>query len=360
MSDSNLADLGWSEFFAAQVTEDDQHQTPPARVVAAHKYAYSLANEHGSCSGVMAGRMRRESDAALDPLVVGDWILAKPAVGGTAVIVRRLERRTELARRRPLDRASRRTSVERQVLASNVDVVFIVAALDQDLSTARLERALALVWSGGATPVVLLSKADLCPDAGARQLEIEPVTLGVSVHVFSTVENSGLDTIRGHLAAGTTACLIGPSGAGKTTLINTLCGTNRRTLAVRADDATGRHATTERALFSLPHGGMLIDTPGLREIGLLEEHELSATFADIAALAEECQFANCSHRVEPGCAVLEALAAGGLQQERYSSYIKLRRVMHHQAARGSVAKQQEIKRKDKELGRRIKEYHKRT
>ena len=359
MSNPNLADLGWGSSFAAQVTANELQGCVPARVVAAHKTAYALASEQGLFPGVLAGKLLHEVEETRDLPVAGDWVLARPPAGGPAVILRRLERRTELSRRRPLDRASRRTSVARQVLASNLDFVFVVTSLDQDLNPARLERALALVWSGGATPVVLLSKADLCADAEARQLALGSVTCGVDVHVLSTVAGLGLEAIRGTFRPGITACLIGSSGVGKTTLINALCGTELKTLSVRADDARGRHATTERALFFLPAGGMLIDTPGLREIGLLDEHELSATFADIATLARDCQFADCTHQVEPGCAVLAAVAAGQLAPERHESYVKLCRELDYQASRDSVAKQQDLKRKEKELSRRIKDFYKR-
>jgi ribosome biogenesis GTPase / thiamine phosphate phosphatase len=360
MPNLDLAALGWSAFFAAQVGADELAECTPARVVAAHKTAYSLATEQGAFAGTLAGKARRAAEVSHDLPVAGDWVLAKRHEGGIAVIVRRLERRTVLSRRRPLDRNSRRTAAERQVLASNLDIVFIVTSLDQDLSPARLERALAMVWSSGATPVVLLSKADLCADAEARLLEIGTVTCGVDVHVCSALVGSGLEAIRASFAPGITACLIGSSGVGKTTLINALCGTERKTLAVRADDAKGRHATTERALFFLPEGGMLIDTPGLREIGLLDDHELAAAFADIAALAQECQFADCSHRVEPGCAVQAAVTFGQLGQERYESYIKLCRELDYQASRNSVEKKQEIKRRDKEIAQRIKEFYKRA
>jgi ribosome biogenesis GTPase / thiamine phosphate phosphatase len=360
MQYTDLAALGWNDFFAAQLHPEEAREFLPARIVAAHKTTFSLATERGIFTGTLAGKVRREAEDTHDLPVAGDWVLAKPPEGGLAVIVRRLERRTQLSRRRPLDRDSHRTVAKRQVLASNLDIVFIVSSLDQDLSPARLERTLALVWSSGATPVVLLSKADLCAEVAARMLEIGAVTTGVEVLAFSAAAEQGLQAIQDCFAPGITACLIGSSGVGKTTLINTLCGTERKTLAVRADDAKGRHATTERALFFLPEGGMLIDTPGLREIGLLEEHELSAAFSDLAALAQACQFADCSHRVEPGCAVLAALAAGLLNQERYQGYIKLRREMDYLESRDSVAKQQELKRRDKQLGKRIKEFYKRS
>jgi ribosome biogenesis GTPase / thiamine phosphate phosphatase len=359
MPNADLAALGWSSFFAAQVTAEEWTACVPARVVAAHKTAYALATEQGPCTGTLTGKSRRAAEAAHDMPVAGDWVLAKPPAGGPTVIVRMLERRTAISRRRPADRNARRPSSARQVLASNLDLVFIVTSLDQDLSPARLERTLAVVWSSGATPIVLLSKADLCAEPDGARADLHEVTCGVDVHTFSSRTGDGLPAIRAHFSPGITACLLGSSGVGKTTLINTLCGTDRKTLAVRDDDARGRHATTERALFFLPEGGMLIDTPGLREIGLLDEHEVSAAFADIAALAQDCQFADCSHHVEPGCAVVAAVEAGSLSRERYESYVKLRREQDYLASGESVAKQQELKRRDKDLSKRIKEFYKR-
>jgi ribosome biogenesis GTPase len=290
--------------------------------------------------------------------VVGDWVLAKPPVGGTAVIVRRLERRSELSRRRPIDRNSLRTSTERQVLASNLDYVFIVMSLNQDLNSSRLERLLTIVWNSGATPVVLLSKADLCPDTDAKTNEIQTLASGANVHGFSSLQGQGMQAIRNYFKPGVTACLIGSSGTGKTTLLNVLCGTQYKTLTIREDDDKGRHATTARALFFLPEGGMIIDTPGMREIGLMDDSDLTAAFTDIVELAGKCKFADCTHRVEPDCAVLSALAEGGLQQEHYTNYLKLCRELEFQASKSSITKQQETKKKQKQLGKLIKDYYK--
>lgn len=355
---NNLIVLGWSPFFEQQVTEAEARSFVIARVTAVHKYAFALAGVSGPLAAVVAGKTLAEKENHPDLPVVGDWVLAKPPVGGTAVIVRRLERRSELSRRRPMDRNSLKPSAERQVLASNIDYVFIVMSLNQDLNSARLERTLTIVWNSAATPVVLLSKADLCPDTDAKSNEIQAISSGANVHSFSSLQGQGLPAIRNYLNSGVTGCLIGSSGTGKTTLINALCGTQYKTLTVREDDDKGRHATTSRALFFLPEGGMIIDTPGLREIGLMDDCDIIATFRDIADLAKKCKFIDCTHRVEPDCAVLTALAEGKLLQERYDSYQKLRRELQYQASKCSVHKQQETKKKQKRLGKLIKEYYK--
>lgn len=357
-TDVNLVVLGWSPFFEKQVTEAEKNSCLAARVIAVHKYAFTLSDGAGSVAAVVTGKSMHEAENYSEFPVVGDWVLAKPPVGGTAVIVRRLGRRSELSRRRPIDRNSLRTSTEHQVLASNLEYVFIVMSLNQDLNTSRLERLLTIVWNSGATPVVLLSKADLCPDTDAKIIEIQAVANGAWVLGFSSLQGLGLEAIRDYFKPGVTACLLGSSGTGKTTLLNALGGTEYKTLAIRPDDDKGRHATTARALFFLPEGGMIIDTPGMREIGLMDDSDLTEAFTDILVLAEKCKFADCTHRVEPGCAVLSALAEGGLPQEHYANYIKLGRELEFQAGKASLIKQQATKGKQKQLGKLKKNYSK--
>jgi ribosome biogenesis GTPase len=357
-TNDNLAALGWNPFFEKQVTEEEKNGSLAARVIAVHKYAFTLSDGVGSVAAVVTGKSMHEAENHSEFPVVGDWVLAKPPVGGTAVIVRILKRRSELSRRRPIDRNSLRTSTEHQVLASNLEYVFIVMSLNQDLNTARLERLLTIVWNSGATPVVLLSKADLCPDTDAKIQEIQTIAKGAKVHGFSTLQGQGLEAIRHYFKSGVTACLLGSSGTGKTTLLNALCGTEYKTLTIRPDDDKGRHATTARALFFLPEGGMIIDTPGMREIGLMDDSDLTDAFTDIVELAEKCKFADCTHRVEPACAVLSALAEGGLQQEHYANYLKLSRELEFQAGKALLIKQQAAKGKQKQLGKLKKNYSK--
>jgi ribosome biogenesis GTPase / thiamine phosphate phosphatase len=358
MQNPELAVLGWNSFFSDQISPAEANRYTIARVIAVHKYAFTLATgPHTVLPGVMAGKARYVQTGGELP-VVGDWILSQPPVGGTSVIIRRLERRSSLSRRRPLDRNSSKTTTQPQVLAANVDLVFIVSSLNQDLNVARLERALTLVWNSGATPVLLLSKADLCPEAEARAAALQAAAAGANVHPISSLQNQGLDVVRAYLRPGVTGCLLGSSGAGKTTLLNALCSTEHKTLAIRADDDKGRHATSARALFFLPDGGMLIDTPGLREIGLLDESDLAPSFADIAELAAACRFADCAHQTEPGCAVLAALADGRLERRRYDSYLKLRREVAFQAGKQQVDQHLETKKKQKKLSKLIKGFYK--
>lgn len=357
-ANDKLLRLGWKSFFEKQVTEDEKNRYAAARVVAVHKYAFSLSDGSDFFAAVVSGKSLHAGEDHSDLPVVGDWVLARPPEGGTGVIVRRLERHSELSRRQPTDRNSHKISSERQVLAGNLDYVFIVMSLNQDLNPARLERALTIVWNGGATPVVLLSKADLCPDFEDKSRTIQAVAGGANVHVFSSLNVQGLQKIKDYFKSGVTGCLIGSSGAGKTTLLNALCGTQLKTLAVRQDDDKGRHATTSRALLFLPGGGMMIDTPGMREIGLMDDCSLSETFSDIAGLARGCKYSDCTHRVEPGCAVLSALNENGISQERYDHYLKLYRELEYQTGKYSTAKLREIKQRQKQFGKLKKDYYK--
>lgn len=356
-SQEALSALGWRPFFKEQLAPEEPDDFLTARVIAVHKHAFILSDGLNSFPAIMSGKGLHESSDASDLPVTGDWVLARMSPEGTAVIVRRLERYSELSRRRPLDRSSLKTSFVRQVLAANLDYVFLVMSLNRDLNHSRLQRALTMIWNSGATPVVLLSKCDLCSNPEAMRFEAESVARGADIHCFSCLENLGLDAILKYFKPGVTGCLIGSSGAGKTTLINSLCGTNNKTMAVREDDDRGRHATTTRTLFMLPGGGMLIDTPGLREIGLMEDCDLADAFREFSELAPACRFSDCTHTVEPGCAVIAAVSEGAVPENRYNSYVKLSRELEHETNKSSVLGSQEAKRKEKQLARLIKGYN---
>ncbi len=355
-----LAELGWSPFFSAQDLPSEKPDFFPARVVAHHGALYVLADDRGTWPSQPAGKLRHRAESEAELPVIGDWVLAKAAPGGQAVIQEILPRRSLLSRRRPHDRNSPGVPSPAQVLAANLDLVFLVSSLNQDFSPARIERGLVMVWDSGAVPVVLLSKSDLPEDGEAAAETVRAGCPGVDVHCCSSVTGHGLDAIRAHFRPGLTACLLGSSGVGKSTLLNLLCGTEQKTLEVRADDGRGRHATTARELFFLPGGGMLIDTPGLREFGLTgDAGGLSAVFGDIESLARACRFADCRHREEPGCAVKQAVADGDLSAERLAHFHKLHKELEYQAGKYDPARQQEQKRRDKHLGRLVKDVNRR-
>jgi ribosome biogenesis GTPase len=336
---STLEDLGWDQGWAAAFLPFDAADRRPARVSAAHRGAWVVAlPDAGDRDAVIAGRLRSEALGPADLPSVGDWVVVAPGDGadtGPAVISAVLPRRSMFGRSNA--DASRRDGArtkDEQVLAANVDVAFVVTGLDGDFNLRRLERYLAVAWSGGATPVVLLNKADLAADLAAYQVAAASVAPGVDVRPISALTGDGVaDLVVDHLAPGRTAVVLGSSGAGKSTLVNTLLGREQfRTAAVREDDARGRHTTTHRELVRLPGGALLIDTPGIRSLGVTGAADgMDAAFADIAELAAECRFRDCRHDGEPGCAVTAAVADGTLDPRRFQSHRQLEREAAHHA-----------------------------
>jgi ribosome biogenesis GTPase len=320
---SALSDLGWSSFFAEQVDADGEKRAlVPARVAGQERGLYRLWTEAGEWCGEVAGRLRFDAVERGGLPAVGDWVLAKPPVGaGRATLHRILARRSRISRKVAGER------IEEQVLAANIDTIFLMTSLNRDFNARRIERALTMAWESGARPVVLLSKADLAEDPAAWSRETASVAVGVPVHVTSAITGEGLDDVRQHLPPGSTAVLIGSSGVGKSTLINALVGGGQlRTAAVREHDDRGMHTTTSRQMLRVPGGGLLVDTPGLREMQLWDSGTgLARAFVDIESLSGPCHFADCRHESEPGCAVRQAVETGVLSRDRLSSYHKLRR-----------------------------------
>jgi ribosome biogenesis GTPase len=261
-------------------------------------------------------------------LATGDFVTLEPEGDGWVVSA-------VAPRRTAITRADSDDGRGPQVLAANVDLVFVICGLDRPLRPGRIERSVVLAWESGAEPVLVLSKADLVEDMDAAAAEAAASCPGAEVHLTSAFTGLGLDDLAARLEGQRTATLLGESGAGKSTLVNALAGEEvLATGAVRFGDAKGRHTTTARQLIVLPGGGVLIDTPGLRQLGLWSGEEgLSAAFADVEALAGDCRFRDCAHQGEPGCAVAEAVAAGRLPERRLASYIKLRRELDHREGR---------------------------
>jgi ribosome biogenesis GTPase len=313
-----LSALGFDPFFESQV---DPSGGIPARVAAEHRGAYEVWSASGAGRAQLPGRLRVGSEGAGAP-AVGDWVLVKDAPGPdrTVTIERVLERRTAFTRG-----ASGRAA-RAQVVAANVDLVFVVCGLDADFNVRRIERYLARIWESGAQPSVILNKADVCADPSARVAEVESRACAVPVHVISALRYQGIGTVRACIHDRMTVALVGSSGAGKSTLVNALLGEERmRTGRVRASDGRGCHVTTHRQLVALPGGGLLLDTPGMRELQVLDEGGIDTVFGDIAALASHCRFRDCRHDTEPGCAVKAAVESGALDADRFEHYQKLER-----------------------------------
>jgi len=350
---TDLATLGWD---AGRDNELSELQLPgrlPGRVSVQHRGAYDVLTEDGELRCEVPQRLVREAETPADLPAVGDWVVVEPAEQGRGVIHAVLERRTRFSRLAAHDPGSH-TTLE-QVVAANVDVVFVVSSITDDLSARRLERYLTLAWESGARPVVLLTKTDLVDDPGPALAEAEAVAIGVTVHAVSTVTGLGIEAVRAEVGPGVTAALLGSSGVGKSTLVNTLAGEELlATQAVRAD-GKGRHTTTRRELIVLPGGGLLIDTPGMRELQLwVADHGLEEAFDDVTSLFAECRFNDCRHESEPGCAVLAALADGSLTRERWEAYGKLQRELEMLERRLDKQAQSKERRRYRTLNRAMR------
>ncbi len=351
----SLENYGWNDFFSWAFAELGEEALEPARVILASAGSYRLAREAGETSGTLSGRFRHRAVAGEDYPTVGDWVAIDPA---GLRIERVLPRRTKLSRKV----AGRKT--REQVVAANIDVVFAAMGLDSDFNPRRLERFLATVWEGGAVPVVLLTKLDLCSVLDERKRAIEDVAAGVEVMASSGLDGRGIDELRSRLRPGETSVLVGSSGVGKSTIINRLLGRDaQKTREVRASDSRGRHATSHRELFMLPGGSLLIDNPGVREIQLFgSEESLERAFEDVAGYAAECRFSDCTHRSEPGCAVLLALAEGALSEERLESFRGLQRELRYLQVRQDESLQRAEKQKWRAIYREMRRAgrHRRT
>ncbi len=315
----DLIALGWDDTLADQFAPYAADGLVAGRVAVQHRGAYDVADGARRAPLRRRGPSLRGVPLPADLPAVGDWVAVAPRADEDAGTIQAvLPRRTRFSRKTAWHAA------EEQVLAANVDVVFIVSSLDEDLNLRRLERYLILGRESGAQPVVLLTKTDLARDPVGAVAAVEGIAADVPVHMLSSKTGEGLDAVRSHLRPGVTAALLGSSGVGKSTLVNTLAGEELLETRELRSDGQGRHTTTRRELVQLPGGALVIDTPGMRELQLwVADEALEETFDDVTSLFAHCRFSDCSHDSEPGCAVKEALADGTLPAERWASYLKL-------------------------------------
>ena len=315
----SLRALGWNSYFKDQVAERDLQDLIIARVAIEYKNHYLLYSQFGELHAERAGRLLHTTTAASALPKVGDWVLAIPYDEGKAIIQRVLERKTCLSRK------VAGQAQEEQVIAVNLDLLFIVQGLDGDFNINRLERYLSIVQEG-IKPVIVLNKADLCGDIETKTFDVKNRLPHVPVISICAIDGP-VDELNFFLIAPITAGFVGSSGTEKSTLINRLSGTQLLpTAAVRSSDSKGRHTTTNRQLVQLTNGAILIDTPGMRELQLwADEKSVESAFPEIEILMTRCRFRNCTHPVEKGCAVLQAIAQNELTPEQYANYLKLRR-----------------------------------
>jgi ribosome biogenesis GTPase len=316
-----LEHLGWDPAIEEQFAPYAAEGLVPARVAVEQRGALLVYLQSGERWAELSGRLRHTTGERGDLPAVGDWVaIADPEGAERALVQAVLPRRTKFSRLAASDHGG---TVE-QVVAANVDVVFLTAGLDGDFNARRLERYLTLAWESGASPVVVLTKTDLCADVDAALLEVGSVAIGVPVHPVSNVTGEGVDALAQYFGEGRTVAALGSSGVGKSSLVNRLAGEELMATGDLRADGRGRHTTTQRQLLLLPGGGLYLDTPGMRELRLWESEEgLATAFDDVTAAAAQCRFADCSHEREPDCGVRAALDEGTLDQERYESWRKL-------------------------------------
>ncbi len=344
-----LKELGYKKWFKERVDESQAAEYSIVRVTAVDKDSYIIRSEETEIPAEITGKLRYSAESALDFPSVGDWVYAQYFDDSTFAIIHDI-----LPRKSILKRKAAGKKIDYQLIASNIDTAFIMQSFDVDFNIRRLERYLLIVNEGNIKPVILLSKADLVSHEIMKQRisEIKSIKQDYKIFVFSNVTGEGLNEIKSNIKSGETYCLLGSSGVGKTTLLNRLIGEGvYGTSEVRAKDGKGKHKTSRRQLIVLEQGGLIIDTPGMRELGIIEVYEgIKDIFADIDTLTQDCHFKDCTHTNEPGCLVLEAIEKGELDSKRYKSYLKLLRESEYN--RMSYLKKRT---KDREFGKMVKE-----
>ena len=323
MSDKyDLYDLGWNESLNKEIKQyGDEYSI--GRVAVEYRSLYKIYTENGSVLASVSGKMINSATSREDYPAVGDWvILDKNASQNDRTIIHRI-----LRRKSKFSRKAAGNSFDEQIIAANIDIAFICMSLNNNFNLRRLERYITMAWDSGSRPIVLLTKADLCDDIENKLEQTSEILFGVDVHCISCVHKSGISEVKNYIKKGITVAFIGSSGVGKSTIINELLGESRQiTQEVSSIGEKGRHTTTNRELLILPEGGVVIDTPGMRELHILDVSEsIDTVFKDIEELSMRCKFSDCTHISEPRCAVKEAINDGTLSKKRYESYLKLKK-----------------------------------
>lgn len=349
----NLQQLGFTAFFDTQLQTLTIDMTTKlvGRVILEHKHSYRVLTEQGEYLATVSGNFAYHAFSRKDYPAVGDFVVIEQMPGEERAIIHYL-----FDRKSKFTRKMAGLEVDEQIVATNVDLILLVMSLNDDFNIRRLERYLVAAWDSGATPVIVLTKADLCENVTPYLKEIESVAFGVDILTVSAQTGEGMASLNALLTEGKTAALLGSSGAGKSTLTNALLNTEQMKVStIREDDAKGRHTTTHRELVVLPSGACLIDTPGMRELQLWDQGDsLNASFSDIEQLTENCRFRDCKHKNEPGCAVLQAVEEGALEAARLTSFFKLQRELAYIEKKANTDAQLAEKRKWKQISKSIK------
>lgn len=328
----DMKDYGFNTYYQkawrnlyTQEWHTDNH-VMPARIISDYGQKVRLVTPFGER---LANRPAHDREMG-QHIAAGDWVCVHMINNGTEAHIENV-----LPRMTKFSRAAAGIEVKEQIVAANIDTIFLIQSLNKDFNMRRLERYLIAAWESGAVPVIVLTKSDLCVDVEARIQKVEETAPGVEIHAVSNLTGDGIESLRKYVSVGKTIALLGSSGVGKSTLVNTLTGaTVLKTQEIREDDSKGRHTTTHRELVLLPGGGLILDTPGMRTLSLWEADEgMEKMFGDIEALVKNCRFNDCKHEKEPGCAVREALKKGKLEDSKWQSWLKLQRELRHLEAK---------------------------
>lgn len=347
--------FGFSEDIQSQAAAMAEEGLFTGRISAEHRESYKLFTTQGEIAAIVSGRFRNDAHSREDFPAVGDWVLFEYYDGQTKALIHKV-----LPRKSKFSRKVAGKETQEQVIASNVDFAFIVCALNYDFNLRRIERYLSMVWQSGAMPVVILTKTDLCDDAEVKKAEVQNIAFGVDVHAISNISSDGIKMLHKYFEGNKTVVLLGSSGVGKSSLINNLAqGTVMKVGELRSNMDKGRHTTTHKQMIILPEGGLIIDTPGVRELQLWDAQEgIQHTFNDIEEFAQHCKFADCTHADEPGCAVKQAVQEGNLDSARFENYLKVQKEQAYLIKRQTQSSAKMEKDKWKSIHKQVKALYK--